>query len=447
MKEMKDSGVPWVGEIPVDWICGKCKTILVSNDGGVWGNDPVGNESDKVVIRSTEQTIDGKWSIDNPATRDLSQIEYSKARIQKDDLLITKSSGSDLHIGKTTIADDYFVDHECYFSNFIQRIRCGNYAPKLLWYLFNSPIIRDQCVFLQNTTSGIGNINAEMIRNFYVPIPPIEKQKQIVSFLDAECARIDAIIEQTRATVDEYKKLKQAIITQAVTKGIRPNRPMKDSGIEWIGEIPADWDMVKLKYLLSSDKINLRVGPFGSSLSGTDFTPEGIWVYNQRVVLDNNFTENNTYISEEKYKELVAFEVLPGDVLITTRGTLGKVAVVPVDAKKGVLHPCVIKFRINRNLLSHNLVWHLFNNTDIAMRQIKDMSNSTTIEALYSYSLKNIRLPLIPTSERKEIEVFIEAIDKQYDSLIEVKKRLLNDLDNYKKSLIYEYVTGKKEAR
>ena len=136
-REMKDSGIEWSGAIPAEWCCRKSKAILVANDGGVWGNDPVGDDSDKVVIRSTEQTIDGKWSISNPAKRDLRQIDYSNFKIKKDDLLITKSSGSDLHIGKTTIADDYFVSHECYYSNFIQRIRCGNYSPKLLWYLFN----------------------------------------------------------------------------------------------------------------------------------------------------------------------------------------------------------------------------------------------------------------------------------------------------------------------
>ena len=115
-REMKDSGIEWIGEIPKDWLCRKCKTILVANDGGVWGNDPVGDDSDKIVIRSTEQTIDGKWCIEDPAKRDLRQIDCSKSKIEKDDLLITKSSGSDLHIGKTTIADEYFVNHECYYK-------------------------------------------------------------------------------------------------------------------------------------------------------------------------------------------------------------------------------------------------------------------------------------------------------------------------------------------
>ena len=446
-RAMKDSGIPWIGKIPENWNYGKCKSILCVNDGGVWGNDPLEDGSDKIVIRSTEQTIDGNWCIDNPAKRDLSNVDYTNSLIVEGDLLITKSSGSDLHIGKTTIADSYFSKNECYFSNFIQRIRCNDtYIPRLLWYIFNSSLVREQCVFLQNSTSGIGNINASIIDNLYIPIPERTEQKRIIAYLDTECARIDAVMEQTRESIEEYKKLKQSVITQAVTKGIRPNRPMKDSGIEWIGEIPESWDMVKLKYFLSSDKVNLRVGPFGSALSGADIKQEGVWVYNQRVVIDNNFTETNTFISEEKYEELKGFEVLPDDVLITTRGSIGKVAIVPPNAERGVLHPCVIKFRVDQNLISHTLIWYIFNCTDIAMRQIKDMSNSTTIEVLYSYSLRNVQIPLIPEEERKEIEEYIVSVANEYDRMIECKKRLLIELEEYKRALIFEYVTGKKEV-
>lgn len=100
MREMKDSGISWVGEIPKEWLCIKAKNIIKSNDGGVWGNEPTSTENDKIVLRSTEQTIDGKWIIEEPAKRDLSKIPYKNCLIKPNDLLITKSSGSSLHIGK-----------------------------------------------------------------------------------------------------------------------------------------------------------------------------------------------------------------------------------------------------------------------------------------------------------------------------------------------------------
>ena len=162
--------------------------------------------------------------------------------------------------------------------------------------------------------------------------------------------------------------------------------------------------------------------------------------------MDNNFEDNNTFISKSKYEELKSFEVLPGDILITTRGSIGKVAIVPTCAPKGVLHPCVIKFRISSNIYSEAILRHIFNETEIAIHQILDMSNSTTIEVLYSNALKNIWLPRIPKEEWQEIEQCIERVAVQIDSVINKKQQLLTQLESYKKSVIYEYVTGKREV-
>ena len=182
-REMKDSGVAWIGEIPAEWQVKRMRHILRSNDGGIWGDDPLNDGTDKIVLRSTEQTVDGQWSIISPATRSLTAVDYSKYRISPGDLLITKSSGSGSHIGKTTIADSTFSVGEYYYSNFIQRIRISDSNPTFVWYLLNSPITREQFVYLQNSTSGIGNINADMIQNVYVPIPPITEQEKIVTLI------------------------------------------------------------------------------------------------------------------------------------------------------------------------------------------------------------------------------------------------------------------------
>ena len=291
------------------------------------------------------------------------------------------------------------------------------------------------------------NIGMRTLEQLLLCLPPIDEQHRIAAFLDRRCAEIDAVMERTKATIEEYKKLKQAVITEAVTKGVRGERKMKDSGIEWIGEIPEGWDIVNLKYFLSDDKVNLRVGPFGSALAGSDFVEEGEWVYNQRVVLDDNFISNDTFVSASKYAELVGFEVIPDDVLITTRGSIGKVAIVPQDAPRGILHPCIIKFRVNQDMIPHSILKHVFNDTDFVLRQIKEMSNSTTIDVLYSYSLRNVLLPLIPMCEQPEIAAYLDEKCAALDTLIAKNTALLTELETYKKSLIYEYVTGKKEVQ
>lgn len=215
--EMKDSGVKWIGEIPKEWDTVKMKYKISSNDGGVWGDDPVGDGTDKVVIRSTEQTVDGNWSIVEPALRSLRKVKYLDCRIRPSDLLMTKSSGSARHIGKTTLADDYFSVNECYYSNFIQRIRVSGVNEKYIWYLFNSRIAREQFVYLQNSTSGIGNINSSNIEDIIIPIQTQKEQEQIVAYLDVKCHKIDSIISDKEYLITDFEAYKQSLIHEVVT--------------------------------------------------------------------------------------------------------------------------------------------------------------------------------------------------------------------------------------
>lgn len=433
MRQMKDSGIEWIGNIPATW---KINTVFqlftqVKNKNTDLQEQNLLSLSYGKIKRRSIDTTDGLL----PESFDGYNI------IEADDIVLRLTDLQNDHKSlRVGLATERGIVTSAYLTI---RNRSESLAKYLYYYLHSFDIAKGFYGMGAGVRQGL---NWDGMKWLKILTPPVPEQQRIIAFLDSECDRIDAVIKQTRTSIEEYKKLKQAIITQAVTKGIRPNRPMKDSGIDGIGEIPVSWDMVKLKYFLSTDKVNLRVGPFGSALSGTDFTSDGVWVYNQRVVLDNNFSENNTFVSEEKYEELKGFEVLPDDVLITTRGSIGKVAIVPTTAEKGILHPCVIKFRVNKDLITHTLIWHIFNNTDIAMRQIKDMSNSTTIEVLYSYSLRNVQIPLIPKDEWKEIEQFIEKTADEYDRLIDYKNQLLMELESYKRALIFECVTGKKEV-
>lgn len=445
---MKNSGIEWIGEIPKHWTYSKLKYELISCDGGVWGNDPIEDSvQNKIVIRSTEQTVDGKWCIVEPAQRDLNGINNLHAfKILKGDLLMTKSSGSALHIGKTSLADNYFLENECYYSNFIQRIRTKAF-PKYIWYILNSPLSREQFVYLQNSTSGIGNINAENICNIFIPVPNHAEQKNIVATLDEKCGKIDELIANQQAQIEKLKEYKQSVITEAVTKGIHTNVCLRKNSVRWIGDTPAHWSIVRLKHIYDySNGSPVRVGPFGSALSGSDIVNEGVWVYNQRTVLDNNFETNNTFVSEEKALELSGFAVYPKDILITTRGSIGKTTIVPDGAPYGILHPCVIRFRINENKMNNELLSIIFNETNICLGQIMDMSNSTTIEVLYSYSLKEIWVPCPPMEEQETILHHVRNQIEKFNRLTAIKQEKIQKLEEYKKSLIYEYVTGKKEV-
>ena len=383
---MKDSEVEWIGDIPQKWPLRRMKSCIASRESGAWGEEPCGDEYDTICLRIADFNYEA-FRFKDTEESDLTFRHYSpeiieKLKLQEGDVLIEKSGGGEkTPVGRSVVFDK---PYKALYANFMERLRCtSSILPYFLQYVFVTFYKNEYTRNYIKQTTGIQNLDlTSMLAKEFLPLPDKREQFNIIAYLDHRCAEIDRVIAATQRTIEEYKKLKQSIITEAVTRGVRGPRKMKDSGVEWIGEIPEEWDIVRLKFILSSDKVNLRVGPFGSSLSGNDFQPEGYWVYNQRIVLDNNFEDNNTFISKSKYEELKSFEVLPGDILITTRGSIGKVAIVPTCAPKGVLHPCVIKFRISSNIYSEAILRHIFNETEIAIHQILDMSNSTTIEVL-----------------------------------------------------------------
>lgn len=219
-------------------------------------------------------------------------------------------------------------------------------------------------------------------------------------------------------------------------------REMKDSGIEWIGEIPTNWKVVPLKYLLSNEIDSLRVGPFGSTLKGTDFTNEGYWVYNQRTVLDCNFDANDTFISEEKYHTMTGFQIRYNDILITTRGTIGKICRIPKKYYKGIIHPCIIKFRINEDKVLYPYLELIFNSSNLFQTQLTYKSNATTIEVIYSGTLKNLLVP-IPASLtlQKQISKYLIQRCNKIDSIVNDIHHQIELLQEYKQSIITEAVT------
>lgn len=241
----------------------------------------------------------------------------------------------------------------------------------------------------------------------------------------------------TKAKVVRLEKIR------LLKRGRIKMRKMKDSGIEWIGEIPEDWEVCKIKHILSTDKDNLKVGPFGSQLSGTDFSTEGYWVYNQRTVLDYNFETNNTYVNYVKYEEMQGFQVRENDILITTRGTIGKIARVPKCFKKGILHPCIIKFRIDDTKYDYNLLEIIFNDSNLLKLQIDYESNATTIDVIYGYTLKNLVLPFPPLHEQQKITDFLDKKCSEIDSVISKTRETIEEYKKLKQTIITEVVTGK----
>jgi type I restriction enzyme S subunit len=212
----KDSGVPWLGQVPEHWETCRLKSRLVKNDSGIWHehHDPFGT----IVLRSTEQTVSGGWKIVNPARLQLSDVERKTYLLQVGDLVVTKSSGSPNHIGKTSLVTEDVAALGCAFSNFMQRLRLDeNTDPKLVWYYLNSPMGREQLVFQSTTTTGLGNLNGKILGSCVIVLPPCPEQTAIVEYLDAQAAKLDAAVAAALRAIELLREYRERLIADVVT--------------------------------------------------------------------------------------------------------------------------------------------------------------------------------------------------------------------------------------
>lgn len=432
----KDSGIQWVGEIPSHWEIVKLRYTGTFENGLTYSTGDIVEDDGILVLRSSNIqnehiTFDDCVYV-NSVPKEL--------MVSKGDIIICSRNGSAALIGKCAIIED---NVKASFGAFMMRYR-ANINNKYAFYLFLSAIANYRGLF---STSTINQLTMSIINQMQVALPSDTEQKNIATYLDRKVSQIDATIAEKEQMLEDLKAYRSAIVSEAVTKGLDKNVEMKDSGVEWIGIIPKTWKIVRIKHILDYKTDSLRVGPFGSSLSGNDFKTEGYWVYNQRVVLDNNFNSNDTFVSQEKYKELSSFKVFAGDILLTTRGTIGKVAIVPNTFHEGVLHPCLIRFRVDDSIVNKDFLAYYFNDTNLILDQVKYNSNSTTIDVIYSYTLKELIVSLPPLDVQNDIVAHLNYKVQKIDKMLKEASQSVENLKSYKSTLITEAVTGKIDLR
>ena len=441
----KDSGVEWIGEIPEEWDVLKLKWIfkLVYRYPTYYGIQ----YSDNGVIEVRGEMLKGNGLIDVESceprfiSEEISN-NYPMTKLKKDDIVMSVRGT----MGKIGLVTDN-IENANITANLLRLSPNKNkvYSKWLVWLMESSRFNEELDNYSDQTT--IKTIRVPNLLSINIPLPKYDEQNAIANFLYQKTAEIDGLIADKEKLIELLQEKRQAIITEAVTKGLNPNVRMKDSGIEWIGEIPEHWSITKMKYLLSPKKYSIKAGPFGSQLKNDDMVSGDVKVYNQKTVLDNDFKSGDYYIENYKYEELRAFEVFSGDLLVTTRGTIGKTAIVPKDAEKGILHPCLIKITLNPDKVLNEYINVVFNNTKIVTNQIMLESNATTIDVIYTDTLKNLVLPIPPLEEQKSIIDFVDAKIGEIDGLISSINNQIQKLKEYRQSLIFEAVTGKIDVR
>lgn len=432
----KYSGVEWVGEIPRGWKFARLgfgvDTIVPMRD------KPTNLSGDIPWIRIED--YDGKYISRSKSNQGVSEeiIEDMNLKVYPTGTVLCTCSCS---FGTTMIVKRPILSNQ----TFIGLVPKNNeFSSEYLYYLLQT--WGKELEFL-SSGSIQQYLSRDNFKSLKVVVPPLQEQKQISNYLDQKTKQIDELIEKTKQKVELLKEKRTSLINHCVTKGLEPNVGMKDSGVGWIGEIPSGWVTSKIKYILEKNKDSIRTGPFGSQLKSTDMVEEGIRIYNQRTVYDEDFTSGDIFVTPEKYENMKGFTVLNGDILISSRGTIGKMTIVPEGSDIGVLHPCLIRLRVDKNIISKSYLWWYMNHSSLFLESVKIKSNSTTIDVIYSNVLTEIQFPLPLLTEQQQIVTHLDKETRKIDTLIEKENKRIKLLKEYRQSLISEVVTGKIDVR
>ena len=426
-RQMKDSGVEWIGEIPAHWDIAKVGYFYDIQLGKML--QPTQQSSDDVLAKYLCAANVGSNQLKYTPLKEMwfSPSELESLKVQKGDMLVVE--GGD--VASCDIVNDDVG--ELYFQNALHRVRpIADCDIRILKYWLWM-------------TKGIGHIdlicNKATIAHFskekFIALPivvlPLPEQRRIAAFLDRRCAEIDAVIERTKATIEEYKKLKQAVITEAVTKGVRGPRTMKDSGIEWIGEIPETWNVVRIKNLF--DYRNERnYAPLEEVNLISLYTDKGVVQH-----CDLEETTGNKASNADGYK-LVYEDDIVVNIILCWMGAIGR------SAYNGVTSPAYDVYAPMPGTNSR-FYHHLFRTQGFSGDCYKVGRGIMAMRwRTYSDQFRALKVVCPPTEEQEEIIAYLDEKCAALDTLIVKKSALLTELETYKKSLIYEYVTGKKEV-
>lgn len=405
------------------------KRVLSRNDGGVWGDEPSGI-ADSPVLRSTDQNADGHWLEVEPAMRSLTPSERAKARLFAGDLLLTKSSGSAQHIGKTTLVTGAIAELKPAFSNFMQRLRVrAESSPAFYWYCFRSTFVRDQLNLISTTTTGLANLTATTIGELLVPVPRTDVQRQIAEYLDTQTAKIDALIAKQEQLIETLAERRQAVVSHAVTKGLDPNAPMAQSGLDWLGMIPSGWTLNKLSRTFVARKgatAGLLTSEYCASIPG-EFP-----VYSGQTESDGVMAWIESY----------EFDAGNDGVLFSTT----------VGAKAMTVQHIVGRFSLSQNCMivepRHEQYVRYFYYYFQVLFGIQRRELSGHMQASFRMAdLYNYRVVLPPLNEQKQIAQYLDHETAKIDALSTKAREMINVLKERRQALISAAVTGKIDVR
>ena len=421
MREMKDSGISWVGEIPKEWRCLPIRALFTENRN----KNFLGKETKALQFKYG--TIVPKKNFD-PEENYVAETILNYNIVDRGMIMLNGLNlNFDFVSKRVALVAERGIITSAYMSFYPTdtTIVLSEYAN----YLLKS---YDNCAAFHNMGGGVRKIlNFGELKRQYFVLPPLDEQQRIAEFLDRECGKIDGLKADIQAQIDTLEQYKRSVITEAVTHGLNPSAPMKDSGAGWMPLIPLHWKADKLKFHLRQRGIKNQIDKQVLSL----YREYGIVPKDSR---DDNHNVTSEDVSDYRY-------VRVGDFVVNKmKAWQGSVA---VSNYEGIVSPAYFVYEFSDDLINKRYFHYLMRNKTYAT-EFRRLSGGIREGQwdLPSEALNNTIIILPPLDEQQEIADYLDNKCAEIEQIIADKKSQIETLDGYKKSLIYEYVTGKKEV-
>ncbi|MPX91661.1 restriction endonuclease subunit S [Salinivibrio sp. VYel1] len=442
-KRVINSGIRWLSDVPVHWQLGKVK-----NMASLTPRKPrlstLGDK--KCSFLPMEKLKLGVIKLDEE--RPISEVYDGYTYFTTGDVLIAKVTpcfeNKNMALAQGLTNGIGFGSSEIY----VLRPKSSSTARYLLYRLQEDEFMRIATSEMTGA-GGLKRVPSDFLLNFKVAIPPTQEQQKIAQFLDYETAKIDALIDEQKRLIELLKEKRQAVISHAVTKGLNPNAPMKDSGVEWLGDVPEHWEVVKLKHVKSISKNAFVDGPFGSNLKSSHFIDDGY-----AFVIESNFattghldTSSLKQISESHFKTIERSSCSEGDIIIAKIGArYGMSSVLPAISKPSVVSGNSLKLTIDQRFCSIEFANYVL--THLRERgAIEDIVNMTAQPALSLTEMNNLPFPLPRKEEQERIVKSLSEVLQGLEQLASTSQKLTALFKERRSALISAAVTGKIDVR
>ena len=433
--EYRDSGVEWIGEVPVGWEVEKLKFVAEVQPSNV---DKKVKENEKEVLLCNYTDVYYNEEITGGLTfmkATASDLQIRKFTLKSGDIIITKDS-----------EDPNDIAVPAYVPQDLEGIICGYHLALLRprdrilgWYLKRVMDSRYARSFFATRANGLTRygLGIYAINNFVLPLPPLKEQKQIAAYLDRETAKIDSLVSKKEQLIELLQEKRQAVISHAVTKGLNPNAKMKDSGVEWLGKVPAEWIVKKLKYAF----LRIVGGSTPNSTEPIFWDGDVVWVTPTDVSKTTRLRDSLRRITQEGLLSCSSELVPPGSIIITSRAPVGNAALAETELCTNQGCKALI---IPSSTISPIFAFHLLS---ILKPELQRLATGTTFTEITTNKLGAVQLPIPPLREQIAIAAFLKKETAKIDILIEKCETAIKLLKERRTALISAAVTGKIDVR